>query len=56
MTSESNEIIIDDKKLDQMKLKIFKAEHKNLKTREKTNDEMVEYIRKIIKEEVKKNY
>lgn len=57
MSSEnSGDIKIDEKKLNQMKLNILKAEHKNLKTREKSNDEMVEVIRRIIADEVKKNY
>lgn len=57
MSSEnSGDIKIDEKKLNQMKLNILKVEHKNLKTREKSNDEMVELIRKIILDEVKKNY
>lgn len=44
------------KKLNAMKVKILKAEQENLKTREKTNDQMVELIRRIIKDEAKKNY
>jgi hypothetical protein len=39
-----------------MKVNILKLEQDNLKTREKTNEEMVEAIRKIISDEVKKNY
>ena len=34
----------------------FKAEQENLKTREKTTDQMVETIRRIIMDEAKKNY
>lgn len=45
-----------EKKLKAMKVKILKAERENLKTREKTNDQMVELIRRIIKDESKKNY
>jgi len=44
------------KKLNVMKVKILEAERENLKTREKTNDQMVELIRRIIKDESKKNY
>lgn len=44
------------KKLNAMKVKILKAERENLKTREKTNDQMVDLIRTIIKNESKKNY
>lgn len=47
---------IREKKLNAMKVKILKEERKNLKTREKTNDQMVELIRRIIKDESKKNY
>lgn len=45
-----------EKKLNTMKVKILKAERQNLKTREKTNDQMVELIRRIIKDESRKNY
>lgn len=45
-----------EKKLNAMKVKILEAERENLKTREKTNDQMVELIRRIIKDESKKNY
>jgi len=47
---------IDEKRLNGMKLKILKAEQENLKTRERTNEAMVELIRRIITDEVKKNY
>lgn len=46
----------NEKKMNAMKAKILTAEQENLKTREKTNDQMVEAIRKIIRDEVKKNY
>ena len=45
-----------EKKLNAMKVKILEAERENLKTREKTNDQMVELIRRIVKDESKKNY
>lgn len=45
-----------EKKLNAMKVKILEAERENLKTREKTNDQMIELIRRIIKDESKKNY
>ena len=47
---------VREKKLNAMKVKILKAERENLKTREKTNDQMVELICRIIKDESKKNY
>lgn len=50
----SNENGIDPKKLNEMKLKILHAEQANLRTREKTSDEMVEYIRRIIASVAKK--
>ncbi|MFE0507028.1 hypothetical protein ACWF7H_19220 [Peribacillus butanolivorans] len=56
MSEKSSEVNIDEKKLNQMKLGIILVERKNLKTREKSNDEMVETIRKIIENEIKKNY
>ena len=52
----SNEKYVNDKKLNAMKFKILKTEQENLKTREKTNDQMVEAIRRIITDEAKKNY
>ena len=52
----SNEQDVQEKRLNAMKYKILKAEQENLKTREKTTDQMVETIRRIIMEEAKKNY
>jgi hypothetical protein len=52
----SNEQEVQEKRLNAMKYKILKAEQENLKTREKTNDQMVETIRRIITDEAKKNY
>ena len=46
----------NEKKQNTMKVKILKAEQENLKTREKSSDQMVELIRKIINDESKKNY
>ncbi len=54
--SELENKLIDEKRLNCMKVNILKLEQDNLKTREKTNEEMVEAIRKIISDEVKKNY
>lgn len=47
---------LDEKRLNNMKVIILRLEQENLKTREKTNEEMVEAIRKIISDEIKKNY
>lgn len=52
----SNEQDVQEKRLNAMKYKILKAEQENLKTREKTTDQMVETIRRIIMDETKKNY
>lgn len=52
----SNEQDVQEKHLNAMKYKILKAEQENLKTREKTTDQMVETIRRIIMDEAKKNY
>lgn len=52
----SNEQDAKEKRLNAMKYKILKAEQENLKTREKTNDQMVETIRRIITDEARKNY
>lgn len=47
---------LNEKKLNQMKVDILKAEQDNLKTREKPTEAMVEAIRKIIVNEAKKSY
>ena len=52
----SNGQDVQEKRLNAMKYKILKAEQENLKTREKTTDQMVETIRRIIMDEAKKNY
>jgi hypothetical protein len=52
----SNEQEVQEKRLNAMKYKILKAEQENLKTKEKTTEEMVELIRRIITDEAKKNY
>lgn len=52
----SNEQDVQEKRLNAMKYKILKEEQENLKTREKTTDQMVETIRRIIMDEAKKNY
>ena len=52
----SSEQDVQEKRLNAMKYKILKAEQENLKTREKTTDQMVETIRRIIMDEAKKNY
>lgn len=48
--------IVQEKRINAMKFKILKVEQENLKTREKTNEQMVETIRRIINDEAKKNY
>jgi len=52
----SNEKGIDTKKLNAMKAKILRAEQENLKNREKTTEQMVEHIRKIIAHEARKGF
>ena len=48
--------VLDEKKLNMMKFNIIILERDNVKNREKTQEEMVESIRKIIALELKKNY
>ena len=55
MTDLENKIL-DEKRLNGMKVNILRLEQENIKTRDKTTDEMVEAIRKIISDEIKKNY
>ncbi len=52
----SNEQNLREKRLNTMKFKILKSEQENLKTREKTTEQMVDTIRRIITDEAKKNY
>lgn len=47
---------LDEKRIQNMTYKILRTEDKNLKTREKTTDQMVEEIRKIITDGVDKNF
>ena len=54
--STMEEKIIETKKVNRIKLRLIKIEKENLRTQEKTRDEMVKIIRKIIIEEVEKNY
>ena len=55
MTDIENKTL-DEKRLNSMKVNILRLEQENLKTRDKTTEEMVEAIRKIISDEIKKNY
>lgn len=52
----SNEQEVQEKRINAMKYKILRAEQENLKTKQKSTDEMVELIRRIITDEAKKNY
>lgn len=54
MSDESEKV--QEKRINAMKYKILKAEQENLKTREKSNEQMVDTIRRIINDEAKKNY
>lgn len=47
MLSENKECV-DSNKLNQLKLKILFEEKRNLRTRRKTKNEMIEYIRRTI--------
>lgn len=53
---KSNSLELDEKRLSAMKVKILEAEMKNLKTREKTDGQMVETITSIITKEARKKY
>jgi|LSQX01.1.fsa_nt_gb hypothetical protein len=54
MTSDG--LVIDERKLNHIKLCILQLERENSKTKEKTNDEMVDSIRKLIMDQVNKKY
>ena len=47
---------LDEKKLNMIKIKILALERENLKTQDKTHEQMADKIRGIIAEEVKKTY
>lgn len=49
----AEEIRIDDKAVERLKRRIILEENKNLRTREKTDQQMVAWIKKKIEEEVK---
>lgn len=50
-----DKIILDDELLKRLKVSVFTQEKNNVKTKKKTDTEMVEAIRKIIMLEVDKN-
>lgn len=54
MSFENNQVKLDEKKLNRMKVRILSMERDNLKTREYTEGVMIDKIRKVIEEEVKK--
>lgn len=56
MKSFKENYILDEKRLNRMKLGILQHVRENIKTKEKTNEQMVDGIRKIIMDEVNKNY
>lgn len=53
---ETEEKSLGEKQLNIMKIRILKLEKDNLKTGEKTTDQMVDGIRKIISDEISKTY
>lgn len=56
MSSESINGDLDEKKLNRMKVHILNIERENIKTRSENEGEMIEKIRKIIEDEVRKCY
>ena len=52
----SKEQEVDEKRLNAMKVKILREEKRNLKTQEKTSEQMSDLIVRIITDESKKNY
>jgi hypothetical protein len=53
---ENTTIEIDEKKLKRMELRIYDLETKNLLNNEKTSSQMIDAIKKVIEEEVRKCY
>jgi len=56
MSYDINCNVLDEKKLNRIKLNILKEEKENQKTHTLSEGKMVDKIRKIIEEEVKKCY
>jgi hypothetical protein len=56
MLFENSSKDLDEKKLNRMKVRILNTERENLKTRSENEGEMIEKIRKIIEDEVRKCY
>lgn len=54
--SENENKLISENRLNNIKINVLKMEQENLKTRAKTSDEMIESIRKVISDELRKNY
>lgn len=51
--SEINEIQVNERAIERLKMRIIMQENKNLKTKEKSDSQMVAWIKKQIEEEVK---
>lgn len=51
--NEVNEIQVNERAIERLKRKIIIQENQNLKTREKSDSQMVAWIKKQIEEEVK---
>ena len=56
MMTDNTQVEIDEKKLRRMEFRIYDLEKKNLVSNEKTPSQMVDAIKKIIEDEVKKCY
>ena len=51
--SEINEIQVNERAIERLKMRIIMKENKKLKTKEKSDSQMVAWIKKQIEEEVK---
>ena len=51
--SEINEIQVNERAIERLKMRIIVQENKNLKTKETTDSQMVAWFKKQIEEEVK---
>lgn len=54
--TNTTKIVINEDRLEVMKVRILELEKQNLKTKEKSDAQMIGEIRTIIVEEVNKNY
>lgn len=56
MSDETQDNVINERKLNQIKVSVLEAERRNLNTREMSNDAMVDLIKQTIIDYVEKTF